>query len=154
MPREHSRIAMTPEELHDFLRSDQRLVLATADPDGGTWGDVVAFVAVDDRVCFKVAASSASRRNIDLDDRVCCVVERLPTNGSYYDICGAIMHGRVEAIAADDPIAKQLADVPDPIATSDESSVCFSIGLDDCASFMFSKIQYRYEDRTVGATTT
>ncbi len=153
MPREHSRIAMTDEELHAFLASDQRLVLATAAPDGGTWGDVVAYVASDDRVHFKVPDGSVSAHNLAADNRVCCVVESLPTNGSYYDIKGAMMHGVAEPTPADDPVMARLAELPDPITlVAGEPGQCFSIGLDDMASFVFAKIHYRYEDKPVPAS--
>jgi hypothetical protein len=150
MPREHSRIAMTDEELQEFLASDKRLVLATAALDGGTWGDVVAYVASNDRVHFKVPDGSVSAHNLATDSRVCCVVESLPTNGSYYDIRGAMMHGVAEPTPADDPVMARLAELPDPVTlVAGGPGQCFSIGLDDMASFVFAKIQYRYEDKSV-----
>lgn len=152
MPREHSRIAMTDEELAEFLASDNRLVLATAAPDGGTWGDVVAYIASGDRVHFTVPDGSVSARNIAADNRVCCVVESLPTNGSYYDIKGAMMHGAAQPTPADDPVLEKLAAIEDPIThRPGERGQCFSIGLEDMASFVFAKIQYRYEDKPVPA---
>lgn len=153
MPREHSRIAMTDEELTEFLASDQRLVLATVSPDGGSWGDVVAYVAADERVYFKVPENTVSAANIAADPRVCCVVECLPTNGSYYDIRGAIMHGIAEPAEPDNVAFERLTELPDPITlNAGEPSHYFSIGLDDMTSFVFAKIQYRYEDKPVPAS--
>lgn len=150
MPREHSRIVMTDEELSAFLASDSRLVLATLDGDGGTWADVVAYVAIDDVLYIKVPTTTRSFRNIERDARVCCVVESLPTNGSYYDIRGAIVHGPAQPLAPGHLARGALSTLEDPISPgSTADSAVYSVELGDHTSFAFSKIRYRYQDRQV-----
>jgi hypothetical protein len=152
MAREHADIKMTPEELHEFLGSDRRLVVATLGPDDSPWGDVVAYAYVDRRVYFRVPAGTRSAENIGRDPRVCCVVENKPADSSYYGIKGAILHGTVtEARPHDDAAALEaLAAIPDPVDAGVTGGATYWIGTDDSTSFVFAKIQGRYQDRTVG----
>ncbi|MEO5837560.1 MAG: pyridoxamine 5'-phosphate oxidase family protein [Acidimicrobiales bacterium] len=151
MPREHHSIKFTPDELHDFLRADTRLILATVDDAGDPWGDVVPFVFRHDRVFFRVAVDTRSFANIALDPRVCCVVESM--NGlSYYDIKGAIMHGVAVATTVDHQFADvdaALAGIADPVGPVGSETVVYSIDLGDSTSFSFEKIKYRYQDRAL-----
>ena len=153
MPREHADIKMTPEELREFLQSDNRLVVATLDGDGSGWADAAAYAFFDDRVYFRLPVDTRSYRNIQRDRRVCCVVESKPATASYYDIKGAMLHGAADAVARQAvpvEVSAALDAVPDPV-TPDEprDGQVFSIGLDDHTSFMFAKIKYRYEDRAL-----
>jgi nitroimidazol reductase NimA-like FMN-containing flavoprotein (pyridoxamine 5'-phosphate oxidase superfamily) len=151
MAREHADIKMTPEELHEFLGSDRRLVLATLAADDSPWGDVVAYAYVDRRVYFRVPAGTRSAENIGRDRRVCCVVESKPANSSYYDIKGAILHGTVTEARTDGDAAAldALASIPDPMDPAGPAGTTYWIGTDDSTSFVFAKIRGRYEDRSV-----
>jgi nitroimidazol reductase NimA-like FMN-containing flavoprotein (pyridoxamine 5'-phosphate oxidase superfamily) len=145
MPREYLDISMTTPELHAFLGSFHRLVLATNDRDGGTWGDAVAYHFDGERLHFWLPPSSRSLANVRRDNRVCCVVESHPSGSSYYDIRGALLHGKAEENpAASRPTAP--AGVTDPVRHEPLDGMGFSIGLEDVASFNFSKIAYRYQD--------
>jgi nitroimidazol reductase NimA-like FMN-containing flavoprotein (pyridoxamine 5'-phosphate oxidase superfamily) len=153
MPREHADIKMTPEELREFLRSDNRLVVASLDADGGGWVDAAAFTFFEDRVYFRLPVDTRSVRNIRRDHRVCCVVESKPAASSYYDIKGAMLHGAADVVTGPTlpaAVREALEAVPDPV-TPDEphDGEIFSIGLDDHTSFVFAKIRYRYEDRAL-----
>jgi hypothetical protein len=151
MPREHQSIKFTTEELHEFLRSDTRLILATVDDAGDPWGDVVPFVFRHDRVFFRLTVDTRSYANIARDPRVCCVVESM--NGlSYYDIKGAIMHGSAVATTVDHhfpDVLTALDDVADPLGPGGSDTVVYSIDLGDSTSFSFEKIKYRYQDRAL-----
>ena len=153
MPREHADIKMTPDELRDFLQTDRRLVVATLDPDGAGWVDAAAFIFFDDRVYFRLPVDTRSYRNIQHDNRVCCVVESKPAAASYYDIKGAMMHGRADPVPAPDvpaAVSAALDAIPDPVTPdAPRDGQIFSIGLDDHTSFMFAKIKYRYQDRAL-----
>jgi len=153
MPREHADIKMTPEELRAFLRSDNRLVVATLDADGAGWVDAAVFTFVDDRVYFRLPIDSRSFRNIERDPRVCCVVESKPAASSYYDIKGAMLHGVADATTGENlpaAVGEALAALPDPVTPDGpRDGQIFSIGLDDHTSFMFAKIKYRYDDRAL-----
>jgi hypothetical protein len=153
MPREHADIKMTPEELREFLRSDNRLVVASLDADGGGWVDAAAFTFFEDRVYFRLPMDTRSFRNIRRDARVCCVVESRPAASSYYDIKGAMVHGVAEPTAVQTvppAVREALAAIPDPVAPdAPRDRAVFSIGLEDHTSFVFAKIKYRYEDRAL-----
>jgi Pyridoxamine 5'-phosphate oxidase len=146
MPREHFNITMTDEELHTFLGSFSRLVLATNDRDGGTWGDGVAYSFMADRIYFRVPESTRSLANIRDDNRVCCVVENHPFGSSYYAIKAALLHGRAQE-ESDPSVLAGFANDPDPVQSDRFDGPTFSIGLDDTVSFVFAKIAYRYTDR-------
>jgi nitroimidazol reductase NimA-like FMN-containing flavoprotein (pyridoxamine 5'-phosphate oxidase superfamily) len=149
MPREHFDITMTPKELHDFLASFNRLVVATNDRDGGTWADGAAYHFEGGRLYFRVPQKTRTLANIRTDDRVCCVVESLPAGASYYNIRAALVHGRAEELTGGQApaITASLASVPDPVDGTPADGPIFSVGLEDVVSFVFAKIQYRYEDR-------
>jgi nitroimidazol reductase NimA-like FMN-containing flavoprotein (pyridoxamine 5'-phosphate oxidase superfamily) len=153
MPREHADIKMTPEELREFLQSDHRLVVATIDADGGGWADAAAFAFFEDRVYFRLPVDTRSHRNIQRDNRVCCVVESKPAASSYYDIKGAMLHGAADAVSQDampPAVGEALDAIPDPVVPNEPAdSDVFSIDLEDHTSFVFAKIKYRYEDRAL-----
>jgi nitroimidazol reductase NimA-like FMN-containing flavoprotein (pyridoxamine 5'-phosphate oxidase superfamily) len=153
MPREHADIKMTPEELLAFLRSDNRLVVATVDADGAGWVDAAAFTFFEDRVYFRLPVDTRSVRNIQRDARVCCVVESKPAASSYYAIKGAMLHGHADPIGGQDVpsvVREVLAAVPDPVTPgASRDGEIFSVGLEDHTSFVFAKIKYRYEDRAL-----
>jgi hypothetical protein len=153
MPREHADIKMTPEELRAFLHSDNRLIVATVDVDGGGWVDAAAFTFFEDRVYFRLPVDTRSFRNIQRDARVCCVVESKPAASSYYDIKGAMLHGAAEPTSGQDVpavVGEALAALPDPVTPdAPRDGQIFSIGLEDHTSFVFAKIRYRYEDRAL-----
>jgi nitroimidazol reductase NimA-like FMN-containing flavoprotein (pyridoxamine 5'-phosphate oxidase superfamily) len=155
MPREHADIKMTPEELREFLQSDDRLVVATVDADGGGWADAAAFAFFEDRVYFRLPVDTRSHRNIQRNNRVCCVVESKPAASSYYDIKGAMLHGAADAVSQDalpPAVGEALAAMPDPVVPNEPAdSDVFSIDLEDHTSFVFAKIKYRYEDRALKA---
>jgi len=151
MPREHSHIKMTEEELTAYLASFNRLVLATIDADDNPWADVVAYRFLDGRAYFRVPPGTRSAANIARDPRVCCVVESKPDISSYYDIKGAMLHGHAEELAGDAAaIQAALGQVPDPVEPGlGTEGTIFSVGLDDATSFAFEKIRYRYQDRSL-----
>src|SRR5437870_3539645 len=119
MAREHSKIKMTDEELHAFLASDRRMVLATVTPEGDPWGDLVAYTFHDDRLWFRVPTATRTHANLAADPRVCCVVESKPESSSYYDIQGAMLHDSARAEAEPAPMVRDaLAATPDPVEPS------------------------------------
>jgi hypothetical protein len=150
MPREHFDINMTPEELHSFLGSFNRLVLASNDRDGGTWADAVAYHFEDERLYFRIPEHTRTLANVRSDDRVCCVVESHPTGASYYDIRAALVHDRAKELSDGQgaAISAALGRVPDPVEGVPTDGPIFSVGLDDTVSFVFAKIRYRYQDRS------
>ena len=124
MPRE--AIAMTRDELLAFLGTQHWVALGTLDPDGTPVGDLAPTVLDGERLCFAVPRGSRADDNIRRDPRVCCAADEFP---SYYEIRGAVAHGRAEA------------------HTSERLGPAWSewaIPLDDVTSFDFRKVQNKY----------
>ena len=138
MPRES--ISITLEESAEFLAAQDWVVLATLEPDGSPWADVVPSVMHDGRLFFRVLANSRSGRNIRRDARVCCTQDQNP---SYYEIKGVIVHGVAQALPSD-AIPPELVVRTDPLRPNEPpSGDCYSIELTDVASFDFRKIKAR-----------
>ncbi len=148
MPGEQANVRMTREEIARFLTSQTRCVLATLEADGGPWGDAVASVFHEENLYFRVPKDSRSFANIQRDPRVCCMAEVQPRTG-YYTFKCAMLHGRVASVtdaAAVERIAAALDRLPDPVdGRAIADGAIFSLGLDDVASFDFSKIQKRFD---------
>jgi len=124
MPRE--AIAMTRDELLAFLGTQHWVALGTLDPDGTPVGDLAPTVLDGERLCFAVPRGSRADDNIRRDPRVCCAADEFP---SYYEIRGAVAHGRAEA------------------HTSERLGPAWSewaIPLDDVTSFDFRKVRNKY----------
>jgi hypothetical protein len=128
MPRE--AIGMTRAELLAFVGAQRWMALGTLDPDGTPAGDLVPVRLVDERIRFAVPRGSRADDNIRRDARVCCAADEFP---SYYEIRGAVVHGRAE-----------LSDIGDGLGSD---WVEYAVALDDVASFDFRKMK-RTEDKT------
>ena len=148
MPREHSSIKMSPEELARFTAGETRCVVGTLDADGGPWGDAAACAFHDGRLYFRVPAATRTLRNIQRDGRVCCAIESHPSGSEYYTIKGATFHGHAQPAdaAALTHLEKTLGRLPDPVSGSPaEKGSTFSVGSGDVLSFDFAKINRRFE---------
>ena len=121
-------IAMTRAELLAFLGAQRWVALGTLDPDGTPVGDVVPAVLDGERLRFAVPCGSRADDNIRRDPRVCCAADEFP---SYYEIRGAVAHGRAEPHAAAE---NRLG----PTWTE------YAIALDDVTSFDFRKVRNKY----------
>lgn len=138
MPRES--IAITLEESAEFLAAQDWVVLATLEPDGSPWADVVPSIMFDGRLYFRVSAHSRSGRNIRRDARVCCTQDQNP---SYYEIKGVMVHGTAKSLTPEGT-PPALLEMSDPLLPNDRSaSDSYSIELTDVASFDFRKIKGR-----------
>jgi nitroimidazol reductase NimA-like FMN-containing flavoprotein (pyridoxamine 5'-phosphate oxidase superfamily) len=125
MPRE--AIVMTRAELLDFLAAQRWVALGTLDADGTPVGDLVPVVLDGERLRFAVARGSRAHDNIARDPRVCCAADEFP---SYYEIRGAVAHGRAEPHGAAGRLEPEWIE--------------YTIGLDDVRSFDFRKIRNKY----------
>ena len=117
-------IAMTNAELLEFLGTQRWTALGTLDPDGTPVGEVVPVGLDGERLRFAVARGSRAHENIARDPRVCCAADEFP---SYYEIRGAVAHGRAE-----------------PHGDAGAEWVEYTIPLDDVRSFDFRKIRNKY----------
>jgi len=146
MAREHATIKMNSEELAKFAFAETRCIVSTLNDDGGPWGDAASCVFRGERLYFRVPMVTRTLRNLERDDRVCCVIESHPAGAEYYTIKGAIFHGR--AVRAEGEAEQELAGVfaglPDPVDGELQGQI-FSVGVDDVASFDFAKIVRRFD---------
>src|SRR5258708_30937522 len=117
-------IAMTPDELRAFLAAPRWVVLAALDADGTPVADVAPVRLDGDQLRFAVPRGSYTDDNIRRDPRVACAADEFPT---YYEIRGAVAHGRAKA-----------GDQPENLS---ESWVEYAIDLDDVTSSDFRKIR-------------
>ena len=141
MPREHSAITLTSDEIADFVASQTLCIVATLDPDGSPWGDVAACALRDGRLYFRLGERSRSRRNVEADPRVCCTLEAQGTG--YYAMISAMVHGEASPLGDGDSVP-ELDDLADPVDGATTGPV-FSVDLEHVVSFDFAKIQRRFE---------
>jgi len=120
-------IAMTREELLAFLGTQRWVALGTLDPDGTPVGDLVPVVLDGERLRFAVPRGSRADDNIRRDPRVCCAADEFP---SYYEIRGAVAHGRAEPHGTPDRLGSEWTE--------------YAIVLDDVTSFDFRKVRNKY----------
>ncbi len=133
MPRES--IAMSNEELTDFIGAKPWVVVGTLDEDGSPWGDVSASLIEGGQLIFAVPNGTRAAANIERDPRVVCMNDQYPT---YYEIKGVTIHGRAQRL--DDPAL--MARLPsDPIDRNAADRTVYAVPLDDITSFDFTKIK-------------
>lgn len=133
MPRES--IAMSDEELTDFIGAKPWVVVGTLDEDGSPWGDVAASLIEGGQLIFAVPKGTRAAANIERDPRVVCMNDQYPT---YYEIKGVTIHGSAERL--DDPaLAARLPS--DPIERNAADRTVYAVPLDDVTSFDFTKIK-------------
>ncbi len=138
MPRES--ITMTLDDATAFLQGRTWVALATLEPDGSPWADIVPSLLQQDRLFFKLPTGSRSHANIQRDQNVCCANDQYPT---YYEIKGVVIHGKAERIDEDD-IPLGLRDRPDPLQkVAGPEGACYAVPVADVVSFDFSKIVRR-----------
>jgi len=133
MPRES--IAMSNEELTDFIGAKPWVVVGTLDEDGSPWGDVAASLVEDGQLIFALPTGTRAAANIERDPRVVCMNDQYPT---YYEIKGVTIHGHARRL--DDPaLAARLPS--DPIERNAADRTAYAVPLDDVTSFDFTKIK-------------
>lgn len=103
MPHHRAAIAMTPDEVTEFLAAGRVLVLVTTGPDGlgapvPMWYELDA----ERRICMRTYARSQKVRNLRRDPRFSALVE---SGTRYGELRGVQLTGRVELIDDQDWIA-------------------------------------------------
>src|SRR5688572_30834412 len=97
MARE-TRLAMSRDELMNFLPTQRVCTVGTLDTAGGCWADLARYVLQVGSIAFAVERESRTLANLEADARVCCAVERNP---SYYEIQAVLIHGVARRLGAD-----------------------------------------------------
>lgn len=114
--KQRDRVAMTAEEVTEFLAESRKVQLATINPDGTPHLVAMYYVLLDGQITFWTYRSSQKALNLARDARLSCLVE---TGEQYFDLRGVQVQGVAQCI--EDPaavreigrrIAAGLADAP------------------------------------------
>ena len=127
-------IAMSADEMAEFVGAKKWIVLGTLDEDASPRGDVVASLLDGERLIFSVSRGTRASANIERDARVVCMTDQYP---AYYEIKGVTAHGRAER-EENASLAERLPADPLDGKTADRQT--YAIPLDDVTSFDFTKI--------------
>jgi PPOX class probable F420-dependent enzyme len=119
--------SMTAADLLEFLATQRTLVLATTKRDGAPVMHPVWFVHFDDAIYINVQTRSIKYRNVERDDRVCCLVE---SGESYFELRGVMIQGRARRV--DDPT--EIARVEGAVA---EKAARIGGGVDELPAYFF-----------------
>ena len=93
MPSQRERIAMTDEEVAEFLATERTLQVASIGPDGTPHLVPMWFSVVDGRIAFWTFAKAQKALNLRRDPRVTCLIE---AGVSYGELRGVSITGRAE----------------------------------------------------------
>ena len=128
--------AMSPEETREFLENERTLILATNDREGTPVMHALWFTYCDAAVYINIQSNSFKNKNIQRDNRVCCLVE---AGEKYFNLRGVMIQGR--AIPVED------ADERDRVqAAADAKHERIGSGLEDMPGY-FSKSRQKRLDR-------
>ncbi len=83
--------SMTSAEVTDFLRNQRTLILSTTKKSGSPVAHALWFFYLDGAVYFNIQAKSFKYKNIQRDNRVCCLIE---SGERYLDLKGVMIQGR------------------------------------------------------------
>ena len=114
-------ITMTVEEIHRLLDAHDEVLVVALQAGAPPAGAVGNLIWANEELGFDLDADDPVVALLEVDDRVCCVVEQFP---SYFEIKGAMLHGR--AHRRHDGRSEGLA--------------TFDVDLDETVSFDFGKL--------------
>lgn len=83
--------ALTPAEIETFLSTQRTLILATTRPSGSPVMHALWFTYLDGAIYVDTREGSFKHKNVERDDRVCCLVE---AGESYFELRGVMIEGR------------------------------------------------------------
>jgi PPOX class probable F420-dependent enzyme len=109
MPNQRADIAMTPDEISEFLAAPRNLILVTNGPDG--YPDPVAMwyvPAPDGSLWMRTYAKSQKVTNLRRDPRAAVLIE---TGSHYVELRGVQVTGRIELVDDLDIICDVFADL-------------------------------------------
>ena len=95
---QRAQVAMTHDEVVEFLASSRAMTMATIGPSGHPHLVAMWYGIVDDAVCFETKAKSQKAANLRRDPRISCMVE---DGDTYEELRGVALEGTAEII--DDP---------------------------------------------------
>ena len=93
--KQRDRVAMTAQEIADFLAASRKVQLATINADGTPHLVAMYYVMLRGQIAFWTYRASQKARNLARDPRVTCLVE---TGEEYFDLRGVQVVGRVSLV--------------------------------------------------------
>lgn len=94
-------VAMTDEEVQEFLGSEMKVQVASIGPDGFPHLTTLFYALLDGRIVFWTYASSQKIKNLQRDTRVAALVE---TGTDYNELRGVSIRGEAEVVTDPDRI--------------------------------------------------
>ena len=128
--------SLTPEEVHEFLQNQRTLIVTTIKKDGAPISHAMWFTYLDDAIYFDTQSASLKARNIERDNRVCCLVE---AGEKYFDLRGVIVQGH--CVPVTDPVEIERVE-----AAKEEKNARIGSGLEEMPEW-FSESRSKRRDR-------
>lgn len=95
---QRDRVAMTPDEVAEFVAAGRKVQLATNGPDGYPHLVTMYYALVGGRIAFWTYRKSQKALNLERDPRISCLVE---SGEQYFDLRGVLVQGTARRV--DDP---------------------------------------------------
>ena len=127
--------SMAPAEVVELLETERTLILATTKRSGSPVMHALWFTYLDGALYINIQTGSFKHRNIQRDDRVCCLVE---TGEEYFELRGVMIEGR--AVPVED--AEELARVQ---TAADRKSERIGSGMREMPPYFAESRQRRLE---------
>ncbi|MGZ4207579.1 MAG: pyridoxamine 5'-phosphate oxidase family protein [Actinomycetota bacterium] len=96
--KQRARVAMTPQEVDEFLQGRHTMTLCTLNPDGTIHAVGMWYGFLDGSVAVESKAKAQKVKNVRRDPRITCMIE---TGDHYEELRGVSLVGRAEIV--DDP---------------------------------------------------
>jgi PPOX class probable F420-dependent enzyme len=103
MSTSRKKVAMSEEEVADFLGSNIKLQVATVGKDGAPHLTTLFYVVQDGCVAFWTYGTSQKVRNLERDPRITALVE---TGDDYAELAGVSLQGTAELVRDPDGIRR------------------------------------------------
>ncbi|NQZ95992.1 MAG: pyridoxamine 5'-phosphate oxidase family protein [Myxococcales bacterium] len=127
--------SMTNEEVGELLENERTLILATTRREGTPVMHALWFTYLEGAVYFNIQSSSFKYKNIQHDNRVCCLVE---AGEKYFDLRGAMIEGQAELVEDSEERARVQA-------AADAKNARIGSGLEEMPAYFSKNRQQRLE---------
>jgi PPOX class probable F420-dependent enzyme len=94
-------VAMSDEEVLDYLSASMKVQVATIGRDGSPHLTTLFYVLHEGRIAFWTYATSQKVKNLERDSRITCLVE---TGTDYFELAGVSVQGLAEIVRDEDRI--------------------------------------------------
>ncbi|GAA1912387.1 pyridoxamine 5'-phosphate oxidase family protein [Nocardioides marmoribigeumensis] len=103
MSRSRQAVAMSEQEVQDFLGAHIKVQVATVGKDGAPHLTTLFYVVQDGRIAFWTYGTSQKVKNLERDPRITALVE---TGSDYAELAGVSIQGTAELVRDPDGIRR------------------------------------------------